>query len=156
MSSNLRASTWSLSARLLIGQVMLLAAVCLGIGAVTVVALYQYLVGEVDAQLRETAHRAAMMYGEPLPPPPPGSLQWQDDRPAYPRPGPGPQFLDAPGQPIGLAAGVVRDGVTTNAGVLTAGVCGLRCRRELSSNWPMRSAPATRSPVISTVWAVTG
>ncbi|WP_328362260.1 HAMP domain-containing histidine kinase [Mycobacterium sp. NBC_00419] len=118
MSSNLRASTWSLSARLLIGQVMLLAAVCLGIGAVTIVALYQYLVGEVDAQLRETAHRGAMMYGEPLPLPPPGSPLREE---VYPRPGPGPDFLDAPGQPIGMTAAVVRDGVTTDAGVLAVG-----------------------------------
>ena len=66
MSSNLRASTWSLSARLLVGQVLLLAAVCVGIGAVTLGALYQYLAGEVDAQLRETAHRSAMMFGVPV------------------------------------------------------------------------------------------
>ena len=71
MSSNLRASTWSLSARLLVGQVLLLAVVCVGIGTVTLGALYQYLAGEVDAQLRETAHRSAMMFGEPLPIPPP-------------------------------------------------------------------------------------
>ncbi|WP_059014172.1 HAMP domain-containing sensor histidine kinase [Mycobacterium sp. M26] len=145
MSSNLRASNWSLSARLLVGQVMLLAAVCVGIGAVTVVALYQYLVGEVDAQLRETAHRAAMMYGEPLPPPPPGSLQWQDDRPVYPRPGPGPQFLDAPGQPIGLAAGVVRDGVTTNAGVLTAG--GVRVALSTQAEQQLADAVSARHAV---------
>ena len=72
MSSNLRASNWSLSARLLVGQVLLLAVVCVGIGAVTLGALYQYLAGEVDAQLRETAHRSAMMFkGEPVPAPPP-------------------------------------------------------------------------------------
>ena len=116
MSSNLRASNWSLSARLLVGQVLLLASVCVGIGAVTLVALYQYLAGEVDAQLQETAHRSAMMFGEPLPAPP-----WRENRPAVPRPGPGPEFLDAPGQPIGLVAGVVVDGMATDAGVLTPG-----------------------------------
>ena len=79
-------------------------------------ALYQYLAGEVDAQLRETAHRSAMMFGEPLPIPPP--TPWRD-RPPAPRPGPGPEFLDAPGQPIGLVAGVVVDGVAIDAGVLT-------------------------------------
>ena len=119
MSSNLRASTWSLSARLLVGQVLLLAAVCVGIGTVTLGSLYQYLAGEVDAQLRETAHRSAMMFGEPLPVPPP--TPWRENRSPFPRPGPGPEFLDAPGQPIGLVAGVVVDGAATNAGVLTAG-----------------------------------
>jgi two-component system OmpR family sensor kinase len=52
------------------------------------------------------------MYGE-LPPPRP------DGRRPMPRPGPGPDFLDAPGQPVGMAAAVVRGGVTVNAGYLT-------------------------------------
>ena len=104
MSSNLRASTWSLRARLLIGQVLLLAAACVGIAAITELALHQYLVGQLDDQLHEAAHRAAVMYGEPLPPPPPPP--WRDNLPPFPRPGPGPAFLDAPGQPIGLVAGV--------------------------------------------------
>ena len=118
MSSNLRASGWSLRARLLIGQVLLLAAVCVGIAAVTELALHQYLYGQLDDQLRESAHRAAMMYGEPPPPP------WRDNRPPIPpmpRPGPGPAFLDAPGQPIGLVAGIIDQGRTINAGVLTNG-----------------------------------
>ena len=119
MSSNLRANSWSLSARLLVGQVLLLAAVCFGIGAITLVALYQYLAGEVDTQLRETAHRSAMMYGEPLPAPPPSP--WRENRPPTPQPGPGPEFLDAPGQPIGLVAGVVVEGTAANSGVLTPG-----------------------------------
>lgn len=119
MSSNPRANNWSLSSRLLVGQVLLLAAVCAGIGLVTLVALYQYLAGEVDTQLRETAHRSAMMYGEPLPAPP---SPWRQDRLQLPRQGPGPDFLDAPGQPIGLVAAVVVDGVgAIDAGVLTAG-----------------------------------
>jgi two-component system OmpR family sensor kinase len=119
MFSNLRASTWSLSARLLIGQVCLLAAVCVGIGAVTVLALHQYLIGEVDNQLRETAHRSAIIYGQPPPPPLPPSMR--DNRPPWPRPGPGPQFLDAPGQPIGLVAAVLTNGTAANAGVLGPG-----------------------------------
>ena len=119
MSSNLRASTWSLRARLLIGQVLLLAAVCVGIAAITELALHQYLYGQLDDQLRESAHRAAMMYGDP--PPPPLPPPWRDNRPPMARPGPGPAFLDAPGQPIGLVASIVDDGRTRNAGVLTAG-----------------------------------
>ena len=107
MSSNLRASTWSLRARLLIGQVLLLAAVCVGIAAITELALHQYLYGQLDDQLRESAHRAAMMYGDPPPPLPP---PWRDNRPPMARPGPGPAFLDAPGQPIGLVASIVDHG----------------------------------------------
>lgn len=118
MFSSLRASTWSLSARLLVGQVCLLLVVCLGIGAVTVLALHQYLIGEVDNQLRETAHRSAIMYGEPPPPLPPSM---RDNRPPWPRPGPGPEFLDAPGQPIGMVAAVIANGTADNAGVLGPG-----------------------------------
>lgn len=118
MSSSPRPSTpgsWSLRARLLIGQVFLLATVCVGIAAVTELALYQYLVSALDSQLHEVGHRASVLFGEPPPPPP-----WRDGRPIR-RPGPGPDFLDAPGQPIGTVAGVVVDDRTVNAGVLTRG-----------------------------------
>ncbi len=119
MFSSLRASTWSLSARLLVGQVCLLLVVCLGIGAVTVLALHQYLIGEVDNQLRETAHRSAIIYGQPPPPPLPPFER--DNRPPWPRPGPGPEFLDAPGQPIGMVAAVITNGTVADAGLLGPG-----------------------------------
>jgi two-component system OmpR family sensor kinase len=119
MFSSLRASTRSLSARLLIGQLCLLLAVCIGVGSVTVLVLHQYLIGEVDNQLRETAHRSAIIYGEPPPPPLPPSMR--DNRPPWPRPGPGPEFLDAPGQPIGLVAAVISNGTAGNAGLLGPG-----------------------------------
>ncbi|HLS00190.1 HAMP domain-containing histidine kinase [Mycolicibacillus parakoreensis] len=107
MSSNPRRSrsAFSLRTRLLAGQVLLLAAVCVGIGAATEVALYRYLVGQLDTQLHEVAHRSAVIHGEPPPPPPPGR---RDVRP-FPRPGPGPDFLDAPGQPVGVVAAVLDD-----------------------------------------------
>lgn len=125
MSSNppgrTRGNTWSLRARLLAGQVLLLAAVCVGIAAVTELALYQYLVGQLDDQLRETAHRSAMIYREPMPmpmpmPPPP----WQQNTP-FPRPGPGPRFLDVPGQPVGMVAAVIDQGHVVDSGVLARG-----------------------------------
>ncbi|NTY59789.1 sensor histidine kinase [Mycolicibacterium sphagni] len=119
MFSSLRASTWSLSARLLVGQVCLLLVVCLGIGAVTVLALHQYLIGEVDNQLRETAHRSAIIYGQPPPPPLPPFER--DNRPPWPRPGPGPEFLDAPGQPVGMVAAVITNGTVSDAGLLGPG-----------------------------------
>lgn len=121
MSSNprpnsLRPSTWSLRARLLVGQIVVLVSVCLGIAAVTELALYQYLTSALDSQLREVGHRAAVLYGEPPPPPP-----WRDSRAMLPRPGPGPDFLDAPGQPVGTLGGVVSGGAVIRTGVLTSG-----------------------------------
>ena len=51
-------STWSLRARLLIGQVLLLTLACIGIGAVTELALHQYL--------DEPARRPAARRGPPF------------------------------------------------------------------------------------------
>lgn len=146
MFSNLRASTRSLSARLLIGQLCLLLVVCLGIGAVTILALHQYLIGEVDNQLRETAHRSAIIYGEPPPRPLPPSIR--DNRPPWPRPGPGPEFLDAPGQPIGMVAAVLTNETAGDAGLLGPG--GVRAQvppgaiTELGENSGQRH-PVTRN-----------
>ena len=117
MSSSRRpdpAARWSLRARLLVGQVGLLAAVCTGIAGVTLLALHQYLVGELDGQLAQIAQRSAMM--ERRPPPPP----WPDPMPMHHR-GPGPEFLDAPGQPVGMVAAIVRDGSVARAGALSRG-----------------------------------
>ena len=110
-------STWSLRARLLAGQLALIAGVALGIAAATEFALNAYLVGELDGQLRHIAQRSSMM--DHRPPPPPG----RDDRPMMPgpRPGPGPEFLDAPGQPIGMVAAVISDGAVAKAGALNRG-----------------------------------
>ncbi|HEY5844071.1 MAG TPA: HAMP domain-containing sensor histidine kinase [Mycobacterium sp.] len=104
--------TWSLRSRLLIGQVLLLTLACLGIGAVTELALHQYLENQLDLQLRDAAHRSSMMSGNPPPPLPDGS------RPIR-RPGPGPDFLDAPAQPVGIIAAVLEYNGQINAGVLT-------------------------------------
>ena len=105
--------TWSLRSRLLIGLVALLALVCLLIGAATELALRQYLVNQLDQTLQDTSRRSAMMSGMPPPPPEPDGRHWR-------HPGPGPDFLDAPGQPIGLVALVLGPGQTVNAGVLTS------------------------------------
>lgn len=118
MSSNRRRSVRlfaSLRVRLLVGQVALLAGVCVGIAGITLLALHQYLVRELDEQLMHIAQRSAMMERR-MPPPPP---RWQ--REPGPRPGPGPDFLDAPGQPVGMVAAVVDDGVVIAAGTLNRG-----------------------------------
>ncbi|WP_116373398.1 cell wall metabolism sensor histidine kinase WalK [Mycobacterium sp. MFM001] len=116
MSSSRPASVrraWSLRVRLLVGQVIVLMIACVGIGAVTELALYRYLVGQLDVQVHEASHRSVRMFGEPPPPPVP----WHHHR--APRPGPGPEFLDAPGQPVGMVAAVVSGGRTVDAGYLT-------------------------------------
>jgi two-component system, OmpR family, sensor kinase len=104
---------WSLQARLLVGLVVLLALVCVGVGAATELALKQYLVHQLDSQLVESTGRSAMMSGLPPPPPMPGGIA------PRPRPGAGPDFLDAPGQPVGMAAAVLRHHGAPDAGVLT-------------------------------------
>ncbi|MCX6483649.1 MAG: ATP-binding protein [Mycobacterium sp.] len=130
MFSSPRSRPWSLRARLLAGQVALLAMVCIGIAGATEFALYRYLVGDLDGQLRQIAQRSSMMDHRLPPPPAPDGLA----PPAPPRPppppmfdrrpqmsGPGPEFLEAPGQPIGMVAAVVSDGTVTKAGVLNRG-----------------------------------
>lgn len=91
---------------------LLLALVCLAIGAATELALRQYLISQLDLTLNDASHRSAMMAGMPPPPPAPDGHRWR-------QPGPGPDFLDAPGQPIGLVAAVTKRGGYTDAGVLT-------------------------------------
>src|SRR3984885_2330098 len=118
MSSSQPARTrrvWSLRLRLLVGRVVVLALVCIGITAATELSLNHHLVRQLDGQLGGTSHRSALMYPEPNRP------GWRHEHSYYPRPGPGPRFLDAPGQPAGMVAAVVSDdGKTLDAGYLTS------------------------------------
>ena len=115
MSSSRPAKTrraWSLRLRLLVGQVVVLALVCIGITAATEFALNHHLVKQLDSQLAGTSYRSALMYPETNRP--------HHEHSFYPRPGPGPRFLDAPGQPAGMVAAVVRNGKTVDAGYTTS------------------------------------
>jgi two-component system OmpR family sensor kinase len=132
-------STWSLQARLLIGQVLLLALVCVGIGAATELALRQYLIHQLDQNLVDTSHRSALMASLPPPRPHPGDL-----RPIR-RPGPGPDFLDAPGQPVGLISAVIGRGGRMQIGVLTAD--GERQRLTDRAIEQVAGIPPNRAPV---------
>ena len=117
MSSSRPAKTrraWSLRLRLLVGQVVVLALVCIGITMVTELALNHHLVKQLDGQLGGTSYRSALMYPEQNRP------GWHHEHAHYPRPGPGPRFLDAPGQPAGMVAAVVSDGKTVDAGYTTS------------------------------------
>ena len=104
---------WSLRFRLLVGQVIVLAIVCIGIGAATELALYRYLVAQLDTQLRDASQRSVRIFGEPP------TAPWRHHQRPFPRPGPGPVFLDAPGQPVGMVAAVTSQGGAIEAGYLT-------------------------------------
>lgn len=118
MSSSRPARTrrvWSLRLRLLVGQIVVLAVVCVGITAATELALLHHLVAQLDGQLAGTSYRSALMYPEPKRP------GWHhESRFYFPRPGPGPRFLDAPGQPAGMVAAVISRGRAVDAGYLTS------------------------------------
>lgn len=125
--------TWSLRVRLLVTLVALLAVVCAVIGVATEVALHRFLMQQLDTQLVEAGRRSAAIYElPPLPPPmrdsvtrtprmerpggPPGFGPWVTFNPEE---GPGPGFLNAPGQAT-RTVGAVVSGSGVDAGVITA------------------------------------
>jgi two-component system OmpR family sensor kinase len=105
---------WSLRFRLLVGQLVVLVIVCVGIGAATELALYKYLLAQLDTQLQDASQRSVRIFGEPP------TAPWRHHPRPFPRPGPGPVFLDAPAQPVGMVAAVVKNGGEIEAGYLTA------------------------------------
>ena len=125
---------WSLRLRLLAGQIVVLALVCVGITAATELALNHHLVRQLDAQLAGTSYRSALMYPEQ-----------HHQHSFYPRPGPGPRFLDAPGQPAGMVAAVINHGQTVDAGYLTSD--GARAALTPTARTQLESIAGNRSPV---------
>jgi two-component system, OmpR family, sensor kinase len=137
MSSSRPARTrrvWSLRLRLLAGQIVVLALVCIGITAATELALNHHLVRQLDGQLAGTSYRSALMYPEQ-----------HREHSYYPRPGPGPRFLDAPGQPAGMVAAVVSHGQTVDAGYLTSD--GVRAALTPTARAQLEPIAENRSPV---------
>ncbi|WP_322860860.1 HAMP domain-containing sensor histidine kinase [Mycobacterium europaeum] len=130
---------WSLRLRLLVGQIVVLALVCVGITAVTELALNHHLVKQLDGQLAGTSFRSALMYPEPNHP------GWRREHSYYPRPGPGPRFLDAPGQPAGMLAAVVNHGEIVDAGYLTSS--GTRAALTPTAQSQLERIAASRAPV---------
>ncbi|OBI21101.1 two-component sensor histidine kinase [Mycobacterium sp. E2327] len=142
MSSSPPARTrrvWSLRLRLLVGQIVVLAIVCIGITAATELALLHHLVAQLDGQLAGTSYRSALMYPEPKRP------GWRHESHFYPRPGPGPRFLDAPGQPAGMVAAVITDGKIVDAGYLTSD--GARAALTQAAQTQLEHIAGSRKPV---------
>jgi two-component system OmpR family sensor kinase len=128
---------WSLRLRLLVGQVVVLAIVCIGITAATELALGRHLMAQLDSQLSGTSYRSALMYPE--------RRDRRDQPRYYTRPGPGPRSLDAPGQPAGMVAAVVSNGKTVDAGYLTSS--GARAALSDTAQAQLAAIAGSRAPV---------
>ena len=122
--------SWSLRARLLASQIVLLALVCAAIGVGTEFALQRFLMNQLDDRLGETGRRSTGLFEFGPPPPPPGMgpmMPGDPDPPGFPRRviirddyGPGPAFLNAPGQAARTVGAVISRGTPVDAGVITA------------------------------------
>lgn len=150
---------WTLRTRLLVTQVVLLATVCAAIGIATEFALQRFLMNQLDNQVVEAGGRSAGFF-DFGPPPPPGmgrpGMRSRDVRRAPPPPGPGrraaihdddgpgPQFLDAPGQAIRTVGAVVSDGIVLEAGVITTD--GARAEISTSAAEQLAALPADMRP----------
>lgn len=105
--------TWSLRTRLLAAQLLLLSLVCAGISAGTLTALHRYLMDQLDDQVRDAGWRSSLLFSLGPPPPMPNGTRLVG-------PGPGPYFLDAPGQSSGTLGAVLSEGRVLEAAVITA------------------------------------
>jgi two-component system OmpR family sensor kinase len=101
--------TWTLRTRLVVTLVTLLAFVCAGIGAGTHLALHRFLTHQLDTQVRDASRRSTAIVDMGRPP---------NVRPRTP--GPGPDFLDAPGQAVGTLGAVVSGDRVVQAAFITS------------------------------------
>ncbi|MDO2970928.1 sensor histidine kinase [Mycobacteroides abscessus] len=132
-----RPRKWSLRARLLAVQVTLLAFVCVGVGAGTLLATNRYLNQQLDQQLRDASGRSVVLFelGRPA-----RESNWWRPR------GPGPDFLDAPGQSIAMIGAVAADGRVTEAAVITAS--GERERLTTAAYQQLESLPLSQPSTV--------
>ncbi|KUI04500.1 HAMP domain-containing sensor histidine kinase [Mycobacterium sp. IS-3022] len=114
--------TWSLRARLLASQIVLLALVCAAVGIGTELALQHFLMKQLDERVVETGRRSSGLFEFGPPPPPPGFARPDFRQRMIIRGdlGPGPAFLNAPGQAARTVGAVVSGGTPVDAGVITA------------------------------------
>ncbi|AMO62755.1 signal transduction histidine kinase [Mycolicibacterium phlei] len=139
--------TWSLRARLLATQILLLAMVCAAVGVGTELALQRFLVDQLDDRLAETARRSAGLFDlgpPPMMPPgfghmPPRRVIIRDDH------GPGPMFLNAPGQAARTVGAVVLRNGAVDAAVITAN--GDRTEISAAARDQLAGVPPSRTPV---------
>ncbi len=113
--------------RLLVTQVLLLALVCVAIGVATEFALQRFLMRQLDTQVVEAARRSVGIMELPpppfhLPPPPPGRPAPQIRFRFDPEQGPGPGFLNAPGQAINTVGAVIGPERSVRAHEIDSGV----------------------------------
>lgn len=118
--------TWTLQVRLLVTLVALLAVVCAVIGVATELALHRFLMQQLDVQVVDAGRRSVAISDMP-PPPSDRDMRMGQPRPPGPGPrerfdpeeGPGPGFLNVPGQAtLTVGAAVSADGV--DAAVINA------------------------------------
>ncbi|MFV0494229.1 sensor histidine kinase [Mycobacterium sp.] len=134
-----RPQAWSLRLRILVGQVVILALVCVGISAATELALRSYLLTQLDNQLDAAADRSSLLF-----PDRPHHHHHHHPRRAV-KTGPGPRFLDAPGQPAGMVAAVLGNGRTVDSGYLTGS--GDRAALTPNAQRQLERIATNRSPV---------
>lgn len=106
--------------RLIVTQMVLLAVVIASIGVATEFALQRFLSHQLDEQLVEAGRRSAAIFDLPPPVIAPGTPGWEDRQRFDPEAGPGPGFLNAPGQAIRTVGAVVTPGRGIDAGVINA------------------------------------
>lgn len=102
----LRPRTWPLRVRLVGAVAVLGVGLCIAVGAGTLLAMRSYLVDQLDSQVREAQSRSLMFYSIGKMP----FLRFS---------GPGPLFLDGPGQSSGTVGAVATRGTVTEAAVNT-------------------------------------
>ncbi len=94
---------------------------------------------QLDGQLAGASYRSALLYPEPKRP------GWRHESRFFtPGRGPGPRFLDAPGQPAGMVAAVVNRASVIDAGYLTSS--GARAALSPEAQRQLEQMPGTRSP----------
>ncbi len=131
-------------ARLLVTQVALLAVVCAGIGIATEFALQRFLMHQLDEQVEEAGRRSAMIFDLPPLPAPPAPPGYPRRERVDPELGPGPAFLDAPGQSTRTVGAVVSHGIPVDAGVITAD--GTRAEVSVAAAEALAHVPPNRAP----------
>ena len=160
--------TWSLRVRLLVTQIVLLATVCAAIGVATEFALQRFLMHQLDEQVLEAGRRSTAIFDMPLPPGqfgpgrrpgPPGSMAPPEpprivlfpappDFPLRqrfdPEAGPGPGFLNAPGQAARTVGAVVERDGDVDAGVITSD--GGRSAVSVAATGQLGAVPPDRHP----------